>query len=148
MLEFSKTLNFATLVCILACQAGCSNPTTIRGTVTYDGKPVEKGAITFTPVDGKGPSIGAKIIDGTYSVEEASPGSFQANVIGVKKVNFARDPAELQKLSGDAIAAGKDSGGLVDPADVIPPDAQGNNQTVDIQQGDQTIDFHIKPPAN
>jgi hypothetical protein len=39
----------------------------VSGIVTYEGKPVESGAITFFPVDGKSPTAGAMITQGEYS---------------------------------------------------------------------------------
>ena len=36
----------------------------VRGTVVYDGKPVEEGTIAFEPADGQGPSTGGPIADG------------------------------------------------------------------------------------
>ena len=137
----------AVLVCVLLFVTGCSETHTIRGTVTYDGKPVEKGGIAFLPVDGQGPSFGAKIIDGAYYVENASPGSRKVQIIGVKKINFARSSAELERMADEALAAGKDPNDLVEPADVIPEDAEGNNQVVEIEEGAQTLDFDIMPPA-
>ncbi|MEI7683402.1 MAG: hypothetical protein WCL32_00135 [Planctomycetota bacterium] len=39
----------------------------VSGIVTYEGKPLETGAITFFPVDGKSPTAGAMIAQGEYS---------------------------------------------------------------------------------
>lgn len=53
---------------------GCgrnSGPARVRvtGTVTYQGKPVEEGQISFRPIDGKAnPVSGAEIIGGKYEV--------------------------------------------------------------------------------
>ncbi len=40
----------------------------VRGTVLYDGKPVEEGTIAFEPADGQGPSTGGPIADGKYDL--------------------------------------------------------------------------------
>ena len=51
--------------------SGCgSSLATVSGTVTYDGKPVEDGYITFTPADGKGKDGGGPIKNGHYRVTE------------------------------------------------------------------------------
>lgn len=54
---------------------GCGGPDgrqAIEGTVTFDGKPLEKGQITFTPQAGtNGPTAGAEIVDGKFSVPAA-----------------------------------------------------------------------------
>lgn len=43
----------------------------VSGIVTYEGKSVESGAITFFPVDGKSPTAGAMIAQGQYSAAVA-----------------------------------------------------------------------------
>ena len=51
--------------------AGCgSGPTMaeVSGTISFNGTPVEAGAIAFIPVDGKSPTAGGKITNGEYSV--------------------------------------------------------------------------------
>ena len=54
----------ATPVLLLPLVLGCSQDTTVSGTVTYDGKPVEDGFITFYPADQKGVNRGGEIRDG------------------------------------------------------------------------------------
>ena len=39
----------------------------VRGTVTFDGKPVEEGEIRFVPLEA-GPAAGASIVNGAYAV--------------------------------------------------------------------------------
>jgi hypothetical protein len=48
---------------------GCNsdNMADVTGTVTVDGKPVEKGSIGFIPADGKSQTAGASIQNGKYS---------------------------------------------------------------------------------
>jgi hypothetical protein len=58
---------------LLACAAllatlGCSRDTQIRGEVTLDGKPLAKGAIRLSPLDGQAPTAGAAIQDGKFTV--------------------------------------------------------------------------------
>ena len=48
---------------------GIPNPYEVSGTVTFDGKPLPKGFITFLPdtsKGNKGPGGGAPIVDGQY----------------------------------------------------------------------------------
>jgi hypothetical protein len=51
--------------------AGCggSNTAEVRGTVMVDDAPVEKGAITFYPINGKGITAGDNIKNGHYVVQ-------------------------------------------------------------------------------
>jgi hypothetical protein len=53
----------------LACLLGCGGGTVrVKGAVTFDGKPVDEGSISFESADGKGPSLGGKIEAGRYEV--------------------------------------------------------------------------------
>ena len=54
--------------------------------------------------------------------------------------------AEMAKKAAQARLA-DDYDGLVDPADTIPEDAEGNNVQVEINAGDNVRDFHLKKPA-
>jgi hypothetical protein len=54
---------------VLAMVAGCSggaNEGIIRGTVTLDGKPLEKGDVRLTAIDGRAPTAGAQIENGKF----------------------------------------------------------------------------------
>jgi hypothetical protein len=51
---------------------GCSQgpaTATVNGEVTLDGKPVPKGHLQFTPVDGQGQTGGALIADGKFTAQ-------------------------------------------------------------------------------
>jgi hypothetical protein len=61
----------------LAAFTGCGGgKTTVSGSVSFDGKPVEDGSLMFTPKDGKQPPTAAAVKGGQYSVELA-PGSYK-----------------------------------------------------------------------
>jgi hypothetical protein len=126
--------------------AGCGASTaTVSGEVTYDGQPVGDGYITFTPADGKGNDAGAPISGGRYTVTGLPPGPKVAKVVAVKKVNFASTSEEMMQRAAEARKSG-DYTGLVDPADTIPDNAEGNNATVELKAGAQTLNFALKPP--
>jgi hypothetical protein len=131
-----------------ALASGCSSATTasIAGAVTYDGEPVGDGYITFTPADGKGQDAGGKIENGRYSVSGLPPGPKLVKVIATKKVNFASTSAEMQEKAAVARRGGNYDG-LVDPADTIPDNAEGNNAKIDVVAGSQTCDFNLTKPV-
>src|SRR5215831_7903746 len=56
---------------LLVALAGCGGSTTaeVSGTITVDNKPLAKGYINFSPVDGKTQTAGGEITDGKYSVQ-------------------------------------------------------------------------------
>lgn len=65
---------------------GCGGPKTgdVSGTVSYDGKPIEHGSISFVPVDGRGPGGGAAIRDGKYEAKDVSLGSMKVMINAAK----------------------------------------------------------------
>jgi hypothetical protein len=139
------TLNFA--FCLALAAAGCSsNTASVSGTVTYDGQPVGTGEVTFTPVDGIGPTSGGRIKDGQYTVDGLTPGRKTVKVMAVKAVPFARSTEEMARRAAENKSKG-DGSGLIDPADTIPPDAEGNNATHEIKAGKQTLNLDLKKPA-
>jgi hypothetical protein len=137
--------HFSFLIALAA--AGCSgNAASVGGSVTYDGQPVGRGDITFWPADGVGAEKAAKIVDGHYSLEGLTPGPKRVQVIAVKAVPFARSTEEMARRAAENKAKG-DGSGLIDPADVIPPDAEGNNATHEVKPGKQTLNLDLKKPA-
>jgi len=130
----------------LAAGCGGGSSAVVSGTVTYDGQPVENGTITLLPEDGKGPSAGGQINGGRYRVEGVTPGRKIVRILGVKAVAFARTTEELRLQAEEAARQGK-IGAEPEPAVTIPPDAKGNNATVEVRLGSQTLDFQLEPPG-
>jgi hypothetical protein len=58
----------AFLVLLVGCADGVKTAD-VRGKVSFDGKPIQEGAITFFPIDGKGPTAGGIIAKGEYAVQ-------------------------------------------------------------------------------
>lgn len=59
------------MLCLLVGAGGCTKTVKrqgVSGTVQFDGKPIDKGQIQFTPVKG-GPSAGTDILGGQYRLE-------------------------------------------------------------------------------
>lgn len=128
---------------------GCGDSSlgTVSGTVSYEGTPIEKGSINFLPTDGKGASAGGEIVAGKYEVAEVPPGPKIVEVIAVKDVQYAVSSADMAARAAEAAKRG-DNSGLIEPADVIPPNAVGNNATHAITAGDQTLDIVITKPGS
>jgi hypothetical protein len=59
---------FALVLSLSGCGDG-SNLAEVTGAVSIDGRPVDKGSITFIPADGQGPTTGAEIVAGKYTSE-------------------------------------------------------------------------------
>lgn len=143
------------LALVPATLVGCQGHTkleiaNIKGTVTVDGKPVEKGTITFFGTDEKVPLV-ADIIDGKYT---------GAAVVGQNKVMISarRKTGHAPKLSPAAEAQykgykewmkDKTSGPIeFDPTmvEIIPPEFGSNSkQTRVVEPGKMNeFDFDIK----
>jgi hypothetical protein len=80
------------LLALLLTVVGCAEPNTtlLTGTVTVDGAPIQKGAITFTPADGEGFTAGSPIKNGEYSARVPATTLnvtvSMPRVVGMKKI--------------------------------------------------------------
>ncbi|MFM7518121.1 MAG: hypothetical protein ACKO3V_14370 [Pirellula sp.] len=143
-----RSLNLIVLfvLCIVPTLVGCGGSTgSVQGNVSYEGAPIQKGMITFTPVDGKGSVVGCNIENGKYSASGVTPGKNVLSVVAVKEVTFARNSEEMEKMA----ASNKGKGaieGLIDPADIVPADAKGNGAEHTVSEGSNTIDLQLTKP--
>ncbi len=64
---------------LLLLLAGCSSPGSISGKITYKGKPLKSGTVTFVPDQGGG--FTSEIRDGEYKIERIPPGPAKIAVI-------------------------------------------------------------------
>jgi hypothetical protein len=104
----------------------------VSGTVTYDGKPVEQGSISFVPADGKGPSAGGAIKDGKYEASKVPAGTAKVIINGAKVTG-------KKKMYDDPAAP------YVQTASELLP-AKYNEATelrYDVRSGAQTKDFDL-----
>jgi len=130
------------LMCSLA--AGCAKPKgSISGKVTYQGKPLTTGFVTFTPE--KGPAVNSPIYgEGKYRVESVPVGAAKISVTAVsatstetlRKVSNPKDPKEMMK------ALKPESTGTKIPSTYNDPDKSGLTYTV--QQGPQEHDIQLQ----
>lgn len=130
-------------LCSAAILAGCGSGsgTVVSGTVTYEGEPVAKGQITFTPADGKGPVAGDVIAAGKYRVIDLVPGQKVVQITSVEESAVVLSSADMAA----AAASGKPA--APPPKVLVPPDAVGNGATVEVKGGSQVHDFPLKKPA-
>lgn len=144
--RFALAFSLAVTATLLSFVTGCDNTSAVvSGSVTYDGQVVKNGSVLFQPVDGKGTSCGGPIVDGRYKLE-TSAGKKVVQIVAVKEIQYGRrSPEEDARLAREAFARG-DTSGIIDRADVIPANAQGNNAQVDVAPGQQTLDFDLKRP--
>jgi hypothetical protein len=125
---------------LLVPAAGCGarKGSTVTGDVTYKGERVEAGYITFMPEDGQGRSASGPIRQGKYKVEDVPPGKKRVQIM-------SGDPSKGSRSSPD------DPGKAVPQEtkareELIPPDAVGNNQVVDVAGKIERHDFSLEEP--
>ncbi len=124
--------------------SGCGDGAGVSGEVTYEGQLVEKGNITFFPADGKGQPAGATILKGKYNLDELPPGPKVVKIGANKEQVLPRSSLEMsQKMATQRRTAKSGTS-----AQLIPPDAVGNNSTVELAVGKQKLDFHLTKPAS
>jgi hypothetical protein len=124
-------------VAVVALVVGCGGDGgwgDVSGTVSYDGTPVEDGAISFIPVDGKGQGGGGTIKDGKYTAK-VSAGNMKvqisgSKVVGKKKVYNTPDSPEMSVT-----------------AEILPPkysDRDKTELTFEVAPGPSTKNWELK----
>lgn len=112
----------------------------IQGEVSFNGKPVEEGTISFEPADGKGPTTGGTIAAGKYQLAGDAapvPGKKLVRISGVRKTG--------RKVC-DGFSA---TGAMVDEIERYVPDIYNTRSTLSCEiadNGSPQIDFHLKSP--
>ncbi len=128
--------------------AGCSRPTgSVSGKVTYQGKPVAGGIVTFLGADNKVASspIGP---DGSYTIDRVGVGEAKVSVTPATSGSaipkgMKMDPGKMGAPAGAAPPAGSDPGKPL----VIPEkyrDAAKSGITYTVTAGAQQHDFDLK----
>ena len=115
------------------CGSGDGPAAEVSGTVTYDGKPVEEGGISFVAADGSAPGGGGVIKGGKYTATRVPIGNTKVSITAVKVVG--------QKKAYDA----PDSPLTPITEPLLP--AKYNTATelrFEVKPGSQTKDFDLK----
>jgi len=105
----------AVLFCLVVPLAGCGNSgnlSTVEGMVTVDGKPVPKGNVSFSPLDG-GQAVSVDIVEGRYRAEGVARGPNRAHLnafylTGGTFVEFGIEYPEEKNLIPEKYLAGMD----------------------------------------
>ena len=147
--SFFSRLTRSAVICLIAFSFGCGGSdkgTTVKGSVTYDGKPVEKGYIIFHSKEGKGDrSVGGAISGGKFTVKNVP--------LGKCRVEVTATPASSGEVVSmdEAVKIAKQKKGETkgetkkDP-DEIASHAEGNNKDHDIAAGTE-LNLTLKPPT-
>ncbi len=103
---------------------GCEAQNSVTGTVLCNGKELERGHITFFPLDGSADTRGSAIADGSYMVQNITPGK--------KRVLIRPEPrVEVSKAPGTKKPTVR----------LLPHETRGNDQEVEITTGRTVLNF-------
>jgi hypothetical protein len=80
-----RSLSWLGIVVVLGL-AGCGSNgrSTVEGTVTLNGQPIESGAMSFRPLDGKTPTVGCFITAGRFRLQ-VPIGSMRVEISAMEK---------------------------------------------------------------
>jgi hypothetical protein len=138
----------------------------VSGTVTYHGSPLEKGAISFVPEDGKGVGATGTIENGAYTLstggnnDGAQAGKYKVTITS-KEDSSAKAKSDFAKANAKGVDPGYVPGRYVAAAErnaksLIPVgygDVNTTNLTAEVKEQPNTIDFPLsdanapKPPS-
>ena len=122
---------------ILGCNADNTNRGAISGHVTLDGRPVEKGSILFTPIEGtRGVVTGGQIKDGLYRLAAA-----KGPVVGQNRVEI-----RAVRMTGKRIPKGLGGTGEMVDEQVEAVAPRFNLQSTlkfEVKPGENTSDFEV-----
>lgn len=99
MCHLHRMLCLLTTLGTLAALSGCDNGlASVKGNVTFNGEPVNRGMINLEPVDGKGPVSGASVEGGKFEMKDVTPGEkiVRISAVYVKSVNKESDGSEIE----------------------------------------------------
>lgn len=119
------------IVSVLGCGSGTA---TLSGSATLDGKPIENGSISVSPVGAPGAQFAGKIENGRYSIDMAP------NAVGEYRVEI-----RWPKPTGKQIPVEDDPPNTIEEMkDAVP--AKYNDEstlTVTLKSGSNTEDFAL-----
>jgi hypothetical protein len=125
---------------------------TVTGSVTYGGKPVGNGMVTFTLAEADlkgGSNAQGPVVNGKFSVPGVSPGKNSVTVTGGGPApQQSEGPAGYEKMRkmpdmNKGAGAAKNAMKQAASTDTIPPDAPGNSIKVDVKEGMEPLDIKI-----
>ena len=134
---FSQKALAAALTAIAVVSAGCGSgqEASVKGVVTLDGKPVERGRITFVPAESGAGAFAAINADGSY---EARTGSVDGLETGEYLIAVQSREDSIPDPKGGPPLPGK----LITPRKYARSRTSGINVSID--PGSNKVDFELK----
>ncbi|WP_435007166.1 hypothetical protein P12x_004532 [Tundrisphaera lichenicola] len=141
------------LIALLGCSDdGLDKRYPVSGMVTYQGKPLESGSVTFLPEEGGGRGATGEITNGAYSLttqnpgDGAFPGKYAVTVTS-QEVDFSAADADSKKKSEKAKV---EVSAIPDQASVAKAykTAKSNIPQKYAQISSSGLTFEVKPETN
>ena len=129
----SNVLILAVIFMLTVAVAGCGGTSGVSGVVCYEGKPVERGYITFFPANGVGNTHGADITNGEFYLARRPVGKVRILVAAHPRVEA--QPARANGPKAKLVSY-----------DAVPANAIGNNQVIEITTDTQTLTIELRKP--
>jgi hypothetical protein len=130
------------LLGFLSSSFGCGDgKVRVQGTVTFDGKPVERGVISFDPADGRGPNTGGKIASGRFELSGLAAATPGKKIVRIR----ASRPTGRKIESGPPAPPGT----LVDELEAYIPAHYNENSTLTAELVPGKVNevaFNLLPP--
>lgn len=132
------------IVVCFGCGEAALERAAIHGRVTFRGKPIEDGAIVFSPLDvaenAPATPAGGKIVGGAYSVDKAEGplvGRHRVEIHGYRKTG-----RKIPDLMGDASIPNRPL--IEEVVPMVPATFNiDSSLTADVAPGDNTKDFEL-----
>jgi hypothetical protein len=108
---------------LLSTSVGCGDgKVRVQGTVTFDGKPVERGVISLDPADGKGSNTGGEIANGRFDLSREAAAAPGKKIVRIRAF----------RSTGRKIESGPPAppGTLVDEIEAFIPARYNDNSTL------------------
>jgi hypothetical protein len=137
-----QTFRLALMLIVLFFVCGCAPPTgVVKGTVTFQGRPLEAGQVRFEPTSGAGGTQGGEITKGEFLVKGLQPGKFKVRVDGEyrpPKITAPGGPESQRRMTDAEILA---------QSDPLPVDTMGRDQEIDVVVGEQRMTIELTSPS-
>jgi hypothetical protein len=121
----SRLFGVALALTVLSGCGGGSSGVAVSGKVTFNGKPVKEGSISFIPVEGtNGPTAGTSISDGSFSIGREGgpvPGKYRVEINSYEDIRPATDKELAGALFGRSAESFKDAPKQMARKNVVPP---------------------------
>jgi hypothetical protein len=134
-------IGLVTLANLIGCR-GESGPemVNVSGRVSYQGKPLSRGTITFLPEGDGQPASGTIGSDGSYRLQTIEPGDGART--GRYKVIVSTSDLNVETLDTAMLPSEMPKGKTLTPAKFEKPETSG--LTAEIKSGGSTLDFNLE----